>query len=40
MTAPLNSILMMGDDYGWEETDYNGHPHFKTAVLADYRNEK
>jgi hypothetical protein len=26
-------ILMMGDDHGWEETGYNGHPHLKTPVL-------
>ncbi len=28
-----NIILMMGDDHGWEETGYNGHPHLKTPVL-------
>lgn len=28
-----NVILMMGDDHGWEETGYNGHPHLKTPVL-------
>ena len=28
--APPNIILMMGDDHGWEETGYNGHPHVKT----------
>jgi arylsulfatase A-like enzyme len=28
-----NIILMMGDDHGWEETGYNGHPHVKTPVL-------
>lgn len=28
-----NVILMMGDDHGWEETGYNGHPHVKTPVL-------
>jgi arylsulfatase A-like enzyme len=26
---------MMGDDHGWEETGYNGHPHVKTPVLDD-----
>jgi arylsulfatase A-like enzyme len=31
--APPNIILMMGDDHGWEETGYNGHPHVKTPVL-------
>lgn len=28
-----NIILCMGDDHGWEETGYNGHPHVKTPVL-------
>jgi arylsulfatase A-like enzyme len=32
--APLpNIILLMGDDHGWEETGYHGHPHVKTPVL-------
>jgi arylsulfatase A-like enzyme len=31
--AAPNIILMMGDDHGWEETGYNGHPHVKTPVL-------
>ncbi|MHB1078212.1 MAG: sulfatase family protein [Prosthecobacter sp.] len=41
MSAPLfaaeppNIILMMGDDHGWEETGYNGHPYVKTPVLDD-----
>jgi arylsulfatase A-like enzyme len=26
---------MMGDDHGWEETGYNGHPHVKTPVLDE-----
>ncbi|PAW61973.1 MAG: N-acetylgalactosamine-6-sulfatase [Verrucomicrobiia bacterium Tous-C2TDCM] len=30
-----NLILMMGDDHGWEETGYNGHPHVKTPVLDE-----
>lgn len=30
---PPNIILMMGDDHGWEETGYNGHPHVRTPVL-------
>jgi arylsulfatase A-like enzyme len=25
----------MGDDHGWEETGYNGHPHLKTPVLDE-----
>lgn len=34
--APLpNLILMMGDDHGWEETGYNGHPYLKTPVLDE-----
>lgn len=32
---PPNIILMMGDDHGWEETGYNGHPHLKTPVLDE-----
>lgn len=35
MAAPPNVILMMGDDHGWEETGYNGHPHVKTPVLDE-----
>jgi len=30
-----NLILMMGDDHGWEETGYNGHPYLKTPVLDE-----
>lgn len=30
-----NIILMMGDDHGWEETSYHGHPHVKTPVLDE-----
>jgi len=33
--AQPNIILLMGDDHGWEETGYNGHPHVKTPVLDD-----
>lgn len=33
--APPNIILMMGDDHGWEETGYNGHPHVQTPVLDE-----
>jgi arylsulfatase A-like enzyme len=36
-TAPAadrpNIILLMGDDHGWDETGYNGHPYLKTPVL-------
>ena len=28
-------ILLMGDDHGWDETGYNGHPHLKTPVLDE-----
>jgi arylsulfatase A-like enzyme len=30
-----NIILCMGDDHGWDETGYNGHPHLQTPVLND-----
>ena len=30
-----NIILLMGDDHGWEETGYNGHPYVQTPVLDD-----
>ena len=30
-----NIVLLMGDDHGWEETGYNGHPHVKTPVLDE-----
>ncbi len=30
-----NIILLMGDDHGYEETGYNGHPFIKTPVLDD-----
>ncbi|TWT85962.1 Arylsulfatase [Posidoniimonas polymericola] len=28
-----NIILLMGDDHGWDETHYNGHPHLQTPAL-------
>jgi arylsulfatase A-like enzyme len=28
-----NIVLLMGDDHGWDETGYNGHPHLHTPVL-------
>lgn len=28
-------VLLMGDDHGWEETGYNGHPHVRTPVLDE-----
>ncbi|WP_166819941.1 sulfatase family protein [Thalassoroseus pseudoceratinae] len=30
-----NFVLLMGDDHGWSETGYNGHPHLKTPVLDE-----
>jgi arylsulfatase A-like enzyme len=33
--APPNIVLLMGDDHGWEETGYNGHPHLRTPVLDE-----
>ena len=33
-----NVILLMGDDHGWDETGYNGHPHVKTPVLDEMVN--
>jgi arylsulfatase A-like enzyme len=35
VAAPPNIILLMGDDHGWEETGYHGHPHVKTPVLDE-----
>ena len=32
---PPNIILLVGDDHGWEETGYNGHPDVKTPVLDE-----
>ena len=34
-SALPNIVLLMGDDHGWEETGYNGHPHVKTPVLDE-----
>ncbi len=34
-SATPNIILLMGDDHGWEETGYHGHPHVKTPVLDE-----
>jgi len=30
-----NIVLLMGDDHGWDEVGYNGHPFVKTPVLDD-----
>ncbi len=27
-------VLLMGDDHGWDEVGYNGHPHVKTPILT------
>lgn len=34
-TERPNIVLLMGDDHGWEETGYHGHPHVKTPVLDE-----
>lgn len=34
-SARPNIILMMGDDHGWVETGYNGHPFLQTPVLDE-----
>ena len=33
--APPNIVLCMGDDHGWHETGYNGHPIVATPVLDE-----
>ncbi len=30
-----NIVLLMGDDHGWDEVGYNGHPFVKTPVLDE-----
>lgn len=32
---PPNILLLMGDDHGWDETGYNGHPYLKTPVMDE-----
>ena len=34
-----NIVLLMGDDHGWDETAYNGHPYLKTPVLDEMAAE-
>lgn len=34
-SASPNIILLMGDDHGWDEVAYNGHPHLQTPVLDE-----
>gem|GEM_PF-2361305 len=33
--AKPNIILLMGDDHGWEEVGYNGHPYVKTPYIDE-----
>ncbi|MCH7224700.1 sulfatase [Haloferula sp. A504] len=33
LPGPPNVVLLMGDDHGWEEVGYNGHPLLKTPTL-------
>lgn len=33
--SPPNVILLMGDDHGWDEVAYNGHPYLKTPILDE-----
>lgn len=35
IATPPNIVLLMGDDHGWEETGYHGHPHVRTPVLDE-----
>ncbi len=35
LAEPPNIILMMGDDHGWDEVAYKGHPHLKTPILDE-----
>ncbi|WP_375582612.1 sulfatase [Cyclobacterium xiamenense] len=30
-----NVVLLLGDDHGWDETGYNGHPYLHTPVLDE-----
>ncbi len=34
-SASPNIVLLMGDDHGWEETAYNGHPYLHTPILDE-----
>ncbi len=34
-----NFVLLMGDDHGWDEVGYNGHPHIQTPVLDEMATE-
>jgi len=30
-----NVVLLLGDDHGWDETGYNGHPYLQTPILDE-----
>lgn len=32
---PTSFVLLMGDDHGWDEVGYNGHPYVQTPVLDE-----
>jgi arylsulfatase A-like enzyme len=34
-----NIVLLVGDDHGWDETGYNGHPHLQTPVLDEMASQ-
>ena len=34
-----NFVLLMGDDHGWDEVGYNGHPYVKTPVLDEMASQ-
>ncbi|MEM9282679.1 MAG: sulfatase-like hydrolase/transferase [Verrucomicrobiota bacterium] len=36
---PVNFVLLMGDDHGWEETGYYDHPHVKTPVIDEMASQ-
>ena len=36
---PPNIILLMGDDHGWDEVGYNGHPHVQTPILDEMASQ-
>lgn len=36
---PVNFVLLMGDDHGWEETGYYDHPHVETPVLDEMASQ-
>jgi len=38
-SEPVNFILLMGDDHGWEETGYYDHPHVKTPVIDEMASQ-